>query len=203
MSEPQYNFAMEIVLFTQLVNAELFSAVLPKKFWYGNLIYQPESGMPLDVKYGVILGVVEDQGHPARFIFIGLFEIHQYLPENVRGKWVKAVGSSNFVWYEKILRFSMKKSQAFPVDPPVLAKIMQRLLVKYFGQFDADSSVVKSVVCVKTQAPQAAAVIQQGILICQGNGLKQGMQNAVGGRFVAVAVKGVFAVGLDLLCVYV
>ena len=85
--------------------------------------------MPLNIKYGVVFGVIEDQSDPAPFIFMGLLKFCKNLSENLRRKWVKAVGSSNFVWYDKILRFSMKESQTFPVDPPVLVQIMQRFPV--------------------------------------------------------------------------
>lgn len=203
MSEPQYNFALKTVLFTQFINAELFSAVSLKQFRDGDLVYQPESGMPLNVKDGVVLWVIEDESDLPWFVFIGFFDICQYLSENVRRKRVKTVDSGNLIRNDKILCPTVNKRQTFPVNSPVLAQIMKRLPVKGLGQFDADGTVVKTVVCVKTQTAQAAAVIQQGILIRQGNGFKQSMQHAVGSWFVAVAVKSVPAVGLNLLCVYV
>lgn len=75
MSEPQYNFAPETVLFTQFINAEFFSAVSLKQFRDGDLVYQPKSGMPLNVKDGVVLWVIQDQSDLSWFVFIGFFDI--------------------------------------------------------------------------------------------------------------------------------
>ena len=127
--------------------------------------------MPLNVKDSVVLWVIEDESDLPWFVFIGFFDICQYLSENVCRKRVKTIDGGNLIRNDKILCPTVNKRQTFSVNSPVLVQIMKRLPVKGLGQFDADGAVVKTVVRVKTQTAQAAAVIQQGILIRQGNGL--------------------------------
>lgn len=172
MSKPQYNFVLGNILFIQYINAELFSAVPFKQFGNCDFFNQPESGMPLNVKDGVVLRVIEDESDFPRFVVIGFFNICQHLSEDIRRKWVKTVDGGNLVRNDKVLCLSGDKSETLFVNTPVLAQIMKCRPVKYPGQLDADGAVMKPVVGVKTQSAEATAIIQQGILLCQGDGFK-------------------------------
>ena len=77
------------------------------------------------------------------------------------------------------------------------SEIIQGFFVKLTGVFHADTGKTESFFNIKIQSARSAAVVDQTAVRLGSKNGKKVVQYILGSRFIAVVIKGIFAVLLD------